>query len=65
MSTEILTGTPDFNWESYERGENISGLSYEQLEQAYNGTLNKVSSSEVVNGTVIAINKREVIVDIN
>ena len=65
MSTEILTGTPDFNWESYEKGENISGLSYEQLEQAYNGTLNKVSSSEVVNGTVIAINKREVIVDIN
>ena len=65
MSTENFTGTPDFNWESYERGENISGLSYEQLEQAYNGTLNKVSSSEVVNGTVIAINKREVIVDIN
>ena len=65
MSTEILTGTPDFNWESYEKGENISGLSHEQLEQAYNGTLNKVSSSEVVNGTVIGINKREVIVDIN
>ena len=65
MSTEILTGTPDFNWESYEKGENISGLSQEQLEQTYNGTLNKVSSREVVNGTVIGINKREVIVDIN
>ena len=35
MSTEILTGTPDFNWESYEKGENISGLSQEQLEQTY------------------------------
>ena len=66
MSEEkVLTGTPDFNWESYEKGENISGLSHEQLEQAYNGTLNKVSSREVVNGTVIGINKREVIVDIN
>ncbi len=65
MSNEILTGTPDFNWESYEKGENISGLSYEQLEQAYDGTLNKVSSREVVMGTVIGINKREVIVDIN
>ena len=65
MSNEILTGMPDFNWESYERGENISGLSYEQLEQAYDGTLNKVSSREVVMGTVIGINKREVIVDIN
>ena len=63
--SEILTGTPDFNWESYENGENISGLSHEQLEQAYGSTLNKVSSREVVNGTVIGINKREVIVDIN
>ena len=65
MSNEILTGTPDFNWESYEKGENISGLSHEEVEQAYNGTLNKVSSREVVMGTVIGINKREVIVDIN
>ena len=64
MSTEILTGTADFNWESYEKGENISGLSQEQLEQAYDGTLNKVSNREVVNGTVISINKREVIVNI-
>ena len=46
MSKEILTGTPDFNWESYEKGENISGLTYEQLEQAYDGTLNKVSSRD-------------------
>ncbi|MBE6309380.1 MAG: 30S ribosomal protein S1 [Bacteroidales bacterium] len=65
MSTEKFTGTPDFNWEEYANGENISGLSHEQLEQAYNSTLNKVSSREVVNGKVIAINKREVIVDIN
>ena len=65
MSNEILTGTPDFNWESYEKGENISGLSQEQLEQAYDKTLNKVSSREVVTGTVISINKREVIVSID
>ena len=53
MSTEILTGNAEFNWDSYEKGENISGLSQEQLEQAYDGTLNKVSNREVVNGTVI------------
>ena len=57
MSTEILTGNAEFNWDSYEKGENISGLSQEQLEQAYDGTLNKVSNREVVNGTVISINK--------
>ncbi|MBR4848678.1 MAG: S1 RNA-binding domain-containing protein, partial [Bacteroidaceae bacterium] len=63
--SEFLTGTPDFNWEEYAKGENISGLTHEELEKAYGTTLNKVSSREVVNGTVIGINKREVIVDIN
>ena len=65
MSTENLTGTPEFNWEEYAKGQNISGLSHEELEKAYDNTLNKVSSREVVNGTIISINKREVIVDIN
>ena len=64
MSTENLTGNAGFDWESYEKGVNISGLSQEQLEQAYDGTLNKVSNREVVMGTVISINKREVIVNI-
>ena len=63
--SNVLTGTPDFNWEEYANGQNISGLTHEELEQSYNGTLNKVSSREVVIGTVIGINKREVIVDIN
>ncbi len=39
-------------------------MSKEQLEQAYDTTLNKVADNEVVNGTVTAINKREVIVNI-
>ena len=64
MSTENIFGTADFDWESYEKGVNISGLSQEQLEQAYDGTLNKVTNREVVNGTIISINKREVIVNI-
>ena len=63
--SNVLTGTPDFNWEEYANGQNISGLTHEELEQSYNGKLNKVSSREVVIGTVIGINKREVIVDIN
>ena len=58
--SEILTGTPDFNWEEYAKGENISGLSHDELEKAYGTTLNKVSSREVVNGTVIGINNLEV-----
>ena len=54
----------DFNWEAYENGEAITGISHEALEQAYDSTLNKVNDREVVDGTVIAMNKREVVVNI-
>ena len=39
-------------------------MSHEALEQAYDSTLNKVNDREVVDGTVIAMNKREVVVNI-
>ena len=54
----------DFNWEAYENGEAVTGMSHEELEKAYDGTLNKVSDREVVDGTVISMNKREVVVNI-
>ena len=34
------------------------------MEKAYDNTLNKVNDREVVDGTVIAMNKREVVVNI-
>ena len=54
----------EFDWDAFENGSAASGMSKEQLEQAYDTTLNKVADDEVVNGTVTAINKREVIVNI-
>ncbi len=54
----------DFDWESYEKGGASTTQTKEQQEQAYDSTLNKVADDEVVMGTVIAINKREVIVNI-
>ena len=54
----------EFDWDAFENGNAATGMSKEQLEQAYDTTLNKVADNEVVNGTVTAINKREVIVNI-
>jgi len=54
----------EFDWDAFENGTAAAGMSKEQLEQAYDTTLNKVADNEVVNGTVTAINKREVIVNI-
>ena len=52
----------DFNWDAYENGESVASASHEELEKAYDNTLNKVNDREVVDGTVIAMNKREVVV---
>ena len=54
----------DFNWDAYENGESVTSASHEELEKAYDNTLNKVNDREVVDGTVIAMNKREVVVNI-
>ena len=54
----------DFDWEAYANGDSKAETSREAQEEAYNGSLNKVNDHDVVDGTVIAMNKREVVVNI-
>ena len=54
----------DFDWEAYANGDSKTETSREAQEEAYNGSLNKVNDHDVVDGTVIAMNKREVVVNI-
>ena len=55
----------DFNWDAYENGDATFGrAATKSLEKAYDSTLSKVNDREVVDGTVIAMNKREVVVNI-
>ncbi|MGL4518386.1 MAG: 30S ribosomal protein S1 [Phocaeicola sp.] len=54
----------DFNWDAYEQGEGFVTGNKAELEQAYDSTLSKVNDREVVDGKVIAMNKREVVVNI-
>ena len=54
----------DFDWEAFEQGTVETGQQKEETDKAYGETLNQVQEHEVVEGTVIAINKREVLVDI-
>ncbi len=51
-------------WDAYQNGESVASPDHEELEKAYDNTLNKVNDREVVDGTVIAMNKREVVVNI-
>jgi small subunit ribosomal protein S1 len=55
----------DFNWDSYEKGDDLSeNISVEELTKTYDETLNTVKDKDVVMGTVTAMNKREVVVNI-
>lgn len=53
----------DFNWDEFEHGTHVN-ISKEELDKAYDETLNKVSEHQVVDGTVISVDKKEVIVNI-
>ena len=53
----------DFNWDEFEHGT-VANVSKEELDKAYDETLNKVSEHQVVEGTVISVDKKEVIVNI-
>ena len=54
----------DFDWEAFEKGETQGEKSREALEKTYDESLNTIKDKEVTEGTVIAINKREVVVNI-
>ena len=64
MEKELLQPIADFNWEAYEKGETFGNKSREELEQAYDNSINTVKDKDVTEGTVISMNKREVVVNI-
>ena len=54
----------DFDWEGYEKGSAQTEQSLAQQEEAYEKSLTGVNDHDVVEGTVISVNKREVVVNI-
>ena len=61
--TKNVQPLQDFDWEQYENGT-MANVSKEELDKAYDETLNKVSEHQVVDGTVISVDKKEVVVSI-
>ena len=66
VKTSEPTAEPEeFDWASLEVGKDAYSLKErDKLADMYNNTLNTVSEKEVLMGTVISLNKREVVVDI-
>ena len=61
--TKNVQPLQDFNWDEFENGT-VANVSKEELDKAYDETLNKVSEHQVVDGTVISVDKKEVVVNI-
>ena len=62
METKNIKPLEDFDWESFENGGTTADKA--EAAKAYEATLNKLGDNDVVEGTVSAINDREVVVNI-
>ncbi len=63
METKNIKPLEDFDWDAFENdGKSAANIAEET--KAYEGTLNNVSDNEVIDGKVISINDREVVVNI-
>ena len=64
--SEELKNSPieDFDWDAFEKGETQGEKSHEELVHTYDESLNTIKDKDVTEGTVIALNKREVVVNI-
>ncbi len=62
-STE--SGFADFDWDSFEEDTiEANKEAKSQFEEKYNDTLSTIAENEVTDGTVISMNKREVVINI-
>ena len=64
MSELVNSPIADFDWDSYENGQVETGKTREELVKTYDESLNTIKDKDVIEGTVIALNKREAVVNI-
>ena len=54
----------EFDWEAYENDSVVSSSERGKLEEMYSNTLSSINENEVVDGTIVSMNKREALVNI-
>ena len=62
-----VNASPDnesFDWNAFENDLALYGESKENITSKYDQTLSNIQVGEVLEGTVISVNKREVVVNI-
>ena len=64
MEENKIVANENFDWNSFENDLALYDQSKEQISEAYDKTLSNIAVGEVVEGTVTAVDKREVVVNI-
>ena len=61
---DATTGLADFDWEEFSTDEAETSSDQSEFEKLYSETLSTIAENEVIEGTVISMNKREVVINI-
>jgi small subunit ribosomal protein S1 len=65
VQSDDTTGNVDFDWDIYEADVlEETSENQKKLEEMYSDTLSTIAENEVIDGTVISMNKREVVINI-
>ena len=64
VENKMVVANENFDWNAFENELDLYDRSKEEIAGSYDQTLSKVQVGEVVEGTVVDINKREVVVNI-
>ena len=64
LNKKMAAPAADFDWNAYAKGDVMTSEAKAELTAKYDNTLNQVKDKEVVMGTIISMNKREVVVNI-
>lgn len=62
-----MSNKEEFNWDNFETkgfGEGYSKEQREQMAAMYEGTLGEITEKEVIKGTVVGVNDKDVIINI-
>jgi len=64
VETRAAVQTEEFDWDAYESDAVVATSERKNLEDIYDQTLSSITENEVVDGTVVGMNKREVLINI-